>query len=81
MKLAIVDFTSYQQSINQALDAIDARKRLAEQAEILLKPNLINASPHPITTPPACCEAIIKYIRKNSSAEIVIAEGCGEADA
>lgn len=80
MHLATVDFTSYQQSIDQALDAINARQRLVEQTKILLKPNLINASPHPITTPPACCEAIIKYIRKNSSAEIVIAEGCGEAD-
>ncbi len=80
MNLISVDFTSYQQSINQALDAIDAPKCLAVQAAILLKPNLINASPHPITTPPACCEAIIKYIRKNSSAKIVIAEGCGEAN-
>lgn len=79
MDIVTVDFTSYETSINRALDAIEAYERLSLQTAILIKPNLINNSPHPITTSPACCEAIIKYIRKYSKAEIVIAEGCGEA--
>ena len=79
MQLAIVDFCSYHESIFKALDAIKAGETLANQTAILLKPNLINASPHPVTTPAVCCEAVIKYIRTWSTANIVIAEGCGDA--
>lgn len=80
MQLAIVDFYSYRESIFEALDAINAADTLAKQSAILLKPNLINASHHPVTTPAACCEAVIEYIRLYSAAGIVIAEGCGDAD-
>lgn len=79
MDLIDVDFTSYKVTINNALDAINVNERLASQTAILIKPNLINSSPHPITTPPECCEAIIEYIQKYSKAKIVIAEGCGDA--
>ena len=79
MQLAIVDFYSYHESIAEALDAINAGETFAQQSAILLKPNLINASPHPVTTPADCCEAVIEYIRSCSDASIVIAEGCGDA--
>ncbi len=78
MKCISVEFTTYKQSIHQALDAIKASECLASQKAILIKPNLINNSPHPITTPPGCCEVIIEYIQKYSKAEIIIAEGCGD---
>lgn len=79
MNLQIIDFTSYRKSIGTALDAINAHEQLASQTAVLIKPNLINSSPHPITTPVECCAVIIDYIRKYSKAEIVIAEGCGDA--
>jgi uncharacterized protein (DUF362 family) len=79
MDLADIDFESFEKSIKDALDAVVAHKQLAEQSAILIKPNLTTASPHPITTAPECCEVIIEYIRKYSKAEIVIAEGCGDA--
>jgi uncharacterized protein (DUF362 family) len=79
MTLATVDFTSYHESVPAAFEKIDAEQRLAEQSAILIKPNLINATPHPVTTPAACCKAVIEYIRSCSSANIVIAEGCGDA--
>lgn len=79
MQSVTIDFDSYHESIAVALDGIDAGATLAQQAAILLKPNLINASPHPVTTPAACCEAVIEYIRSCSDASIVIAEGCGDA--
>ena len=72
MQSAIVDFYSYQESIAAALDAINAGETLSRQTAILLKPNLINASPHPVTTPADCCEAVIEYIRSCSDASIVI---------
>jgi uncharacterized protein (DUF362 family) len=81
MPLAVVNFTTYEKSIAEALDIIDARAILARQNKILIKPNLINKSPYPVTTPPECCEAVITYIlRCADTAEIVIAEGCGDMD-
>lgn len=73
-----VHFTSYTDSIKKALAGINAEEKLKQEKTILIKPNLINKSPHPITTPPACCEAIINVIRSCSKAEIIIAEGCGD---
>jgi uncharacterized protein (DUF362 family) len=77
LDLITVDFLSYKNSIKSAFDGINAGDHFASQSEILIKPNLINSSPYPITTSPQCCEVIIEYIRTYSNAEIVIAEGCG----
>jgi uncharacterized protein (DUF362 family) len=77
MATVSIPFSSYEKSIPEALDRIGAAAVLKKQTHILLKPNLINADPHPVTTPAACCEAIVNYIRGCSDAEIVIAEGCG----
>ncbi len=79
MDVVIIEFESYERSINDALDAIVAHKQIAERSAILIKPNLVNDSPHPITTSPEACEVIIEYVRKHSKAEIIIAEGCGDA--
>ena len=80
MTIAIVAFTSYAESVPAALDEIGAGERLAEEKAVLVKPNLVNASPPPVTTPVECCEAVIEYVRRHSDAEIVVAEGCGAAD-
>lgn len=77
--VASIPFTDHHTSIFQALDAIGARKTLSRQKCILIKPNLVNASQPPITTPPECCAALIDYVRSCSSAEMIIAEGCGDA--
>ena len=75
-----VEFSTYERSVASALDAIGAAGVLAQQTRILIKPNLVEAIPPPVTTPPACVEAIINYVRRVSRAEIVIAEGCGAPD-
>lgn len=77
MTTVSVPFESYEASVPEALDRIGAAAVFAGQRRILLKPNLINADPHPVTTPAACCEAVVRYIRACSPARIVIAEGCG----
>lgn len=79
MEPLTVEFESYEKSISEALDAIAAYGRLKGQAPVLIKPNLVNSSPHPITTSPESCAVIIDYIRRHSRAEVVIAEGCGDA--
>jgi len=78
MKIAIVDFTSYMESIPLALDSLNAREIFARQSSILIKPNLVIPSPHPITTSLLCCEALVEYIRSCTKAKIVIAEGTGD---
>lgn len=79
MPLATVDFYTYSKSVPAVLDAIDAGQILSKQSAILIKPNLVNASPHPVTTHVACCEAVVEYVRSCSKADVVIAEGCGDA--
>jgi len=79
MEVVTIEFESYEGSINEALDALAAHERLADIPALLIKPNLVNDSPPPITTPPEACEVIINYIRAHSKADIVIAEGCGSA--
>ena len=80
MKTVTIPFTTYGEAIPAALDRIGAAAVLGEQSRILIKPNLINADPHPVTTPAACCEALLRYIRNCSAAAITIAEGCGIPD-
>lgn len=76
-KVAKVKFTSYDKSITKALDLIEASKYLPQKGIIILKPNLTNSDKPPVTTPVATVEAVYKYCKKKSGAEIIIAEGCG----
>jgi uncharacterized protein (DUF362 family) len=75
---AIKNFLSYDRTIPALLQAIGAPEILACQSRILIKPNLVNASPPPVTLPVAACAALVRACRTWSSAEIVIAEGTGE---
>jgi len=78
MSLATVDFSTYHESISLTLDKIGAKEALARQSAILIKPNLTNASRHPVTTSVECCEAVVEYVRSCSRADIIIAEGPGD---
>ena len=79
MSPATVNFLSYKDSVPKVLDATRAATVLAGQRAVMIKPNLVNASPHPVTTPADCCEAIIRYVRESGDADIIVAEGCGDA--
>jgi len=76
-KVAKARFTDYNASVAAALDAIGAADRLPGDGLIIIKPNLTNSSPPPVTTPVAAAEAVYRYCRAHSSAEIAIGEGCG----
>ncbi len=81
MDFSIREFTDFQDSVSRVLDDLDFKKAIGTGAKILIKPNCINNSPPPITTPVECCEAIIRYIREiGSDAQVVLAEGCGDSD-
>jgi len=76
-KVAKVKFTDYQTSIARALDLIDAGPRLPASRLIIIKPNLTNSSPPPVTTDVAAAEAVYLYCKAHTSAPIAIGEGCG----
>jgi uncharacterized protein (DUF362 family) len=77
----LVDFTNYRESVSKALDALNARQMLEKQPRILLKPNLVDDYPPPITTPVECTEAVAEYIAARCpESEVVIAEGAGASD-
>jgi uncharacterized protein (DUF362 family) len=64
--------------VARCMAAGEAASLLRDGRPVMLKPNLINASPHPVTTPPALCAAVIAFVRRYTDAPIVIAEGCGD---
>jgi len=77
-QVASVRFTDYGNSITKALDLVGAAGRLPQQGLIIIKPNLTNSSPPPVTTSVAAAEAVYNYCKAHTKAEIAIGEGCGE---
>lgn len=77
IKVAKVKFTDYQTNVTQALEAISAGDSLPDSGLIIIKPNLTNADKPPVTTDVRIVEAVYKYCRARSRAEIAIGEGCG----
>jgi uncharacterized protein (DUF362 family) len=76
-QVAQVAFTDYAGSIPKALDLIGAGDRLPAEGLIILKPNLTNSSPPPVTTSVAAIEAVYTYCRARTKARIVVGEGSG----
>ena len=72
-----VKFDNYTKSMNRALDLIGAGARLPQRGLIIIKPNLTNSSPPPVTTSVAAAEAVYLYCKSHTKAEIAIGEGCG----
>ena len=73
-----VPFTDYPDSVRRAFNIAGGAKALAGFDAILLKPNLVDGSPFPVTTHPDFTEAVIHAIRESTDAPIVIGEGCGD---
>jgi len=79
MDFSAREFTHLQDSVSRVLDDLDFQTVLGRCAKILIKPNCINSSPPPVTTPVECCEAIIRFIREaGAEADLVVGEGCGD---
>lgn len=78
-KVTEIEFVSYTESVPAILEKIFVGELLKDQETILLKPNLVNASPFPVTTHPQLVGEVVKYAGKHSSARLIIAEGCGDS--
>jgi len=76
-RVATVKFTDYRSSIARALDLVGARERLPQQRLVIIKPNLTNSSPPPVTTSVEAAEAVYDYCKSHTKAEIAIGDGCG----
>lgn len=79
MTVTDIPFESYELSVPRILDKIGAHRALKNQTIILVKPNLVNDSPFPVTTAREFTRQVITYIQKHSQARIVLAEGCGDS--
>jgi len=77
-RIAKIAFSDYRTSIREALDLIEAGARLPQAGLIIIKPNLTNSSPPPVTTPVGAVEAVFQYCKERSKAKIAIGEGCGQ---
>jgi uncharacterized protein (DUF362 family) len=75
--IARVVFSDYTRSIYQALDLINAKACLPQKGLIIIKPNLTNSSPPPVTTSVDAAEAVYLYCKAHTKAEIAIGDGCG----
>jgi uncharacterized protein (DUF362 family) len=75
--VASVRFTDYETSVAKALDEVSVPDRLPEDGLIILKPNLTNVDPPPVTTHVGMVEAVYRYCKQHTDAEIAIGEGCG----
>jgi uncharacterized protein (DUF362 family) len=75
--LGIVDFCNYEESLPALMELLGAAPVLGSQKRVVIKPNLVNSSPPPITTSVKLVAMLVKYVASVSDAEIVVAEGCG----
>ena len=78
--VTVVEFKDYSQSVSAALDLAGAEKILPQVGTIILKPNLTNSSPPPVTTSVKMVEAVYNYCIRRTKAKIIIGEGCGKGN-
>jgi len=76
-QVATAQFVDYRSSIATALDLVGAANRLPQEGLIIIKPNLTNSSPPPVTTSVDAAEAVYDYCKAHTEAEIAIGDGCG----
>jgi uncharacterized protein (DUF362 family) len=76
-KVAKIRFTRYGESIPRALDLLGAAHALPQSGLIIIKPNLTNSSPPPVTTSVHAVKAVYAWCRERTGGEIAIGEGAG----
>ena len=75
--LGFIDFHDYEESLPALMELLNVGPHLSSVERVVIKPNLVNTSRPPVTTPVELVAAIVDYVRQVSSARIVVAEGCG----
>lgn len=76
-----VSFSAWLHDVTVLLDRVDCLNALGGRRKILIKPNLVEALPPPVTTPVGLVAAVVDYLRARvPDAEIIVAEGSGSLD-
>jgi len=75
--VAKVNCGDYTTAVRKALDLVGAAARLPQDGLIIIKPNLTNADPPPVTTNVGVVEGVYRYCKAHTKAAIAIGEGCG----
>lgn len=74
-------FTHWQESINAVLDATQLAETVSHHNTILIKPNLVEVYPPPITVPPELVHCLINYLKERCPGKnIIIGEGTGSKE-
>ncbi len=68
-----------ERNLKQLLDTCELAKRIQGTKRILIKPNLVDVLPPPITTPVELIAVLIDYLQSVSDAELIIGEGTASA--
>lgn len=73
-----ISFSDWSADVATLLEEAHLGKLCQEQEKILIKPNLVEILPPPITTPVRLIEAVVDYLLEYIPSErILIGEGCG----
>lgn len=75
--VVVANLTAYAETVPRVLDEIGVGEVLRIREQILIKPNLIEARPAPVTTDVGCVQAIVAYCRNVSDASLIVADGAG----
>ncbi|MDH3347380.1 MAG: DUF362 domain-containing protein [Desulfobulbaceae bacterium] len=70
-------FNSWATSVPKLLDSCSLTNRLENEKIIVIKPNLVEDLPPPITTPVELVTTLIRYLKRTCRAKIIVAEGSG----
>lgn len=80
-KIYQAGFSDWQTPVDKLLRAAGLADMIRDRSMVLIKPNLVEALPPPITTPAGLVEAIVKFLRNfNRDLRIIIGEGTGSRD-
>ncbi len=76
-----VDFENYNASIEKLLSNLSFDQKLKNIKKVIIKPNLLQNTPHPCTTDLNCIFAVINFINNScTNLEIKVIEGSGGCD-
>jgi uncharacterized protein (DUF362 family) len=70
--------SDYPSAVKRALDEAGAVECLSGFSRVVVKPNIVNDSPPPVTTDVRCVIAVVQYLKECLDAGIIVAEGSGE---
>lgn len=71
-------FDGYSEALPRLLERLELRDLLRNQRQILIKPNLVNASPPPVTLPVEAVMVLVRWLQHQTDAAIIVAEGSGD---